>query len=370
MAYYTCDVCKIERPVSTLNWMQSQVTSITLFGTAVIGFYNACRYCSRDCWVDPPLPVGAFHPYACTICLVVRAPSRLYWTPSQLKSIRSFGTSVTAHHNCCRMCDSLCWVPNSGTDVTTPQNVRTSSYSTPTRPPPSSHWELAPTNHDHQWRAQSPPPPPPDPSPASPRDVLPPAWRPLPFPARPIIHPRPRWLKQNAIKDDILRIQTDVPAGSWDALVSNLKKEELKELSRSGACLIPNSPMGLEAITLSDGGADIQGAWVSFHPATVRIMDPDTPIVVDVGNRICKQFLMEIWPTSCLWEYLSNQVTIGDVVEAAFGRIIIDWAEAMSLGDPVPQFVNDPIFIRLKRMSRICLAAYCDLHMYGSISFV
>ena len=79
---------------------------------------------------------------------------------------------------------------------------------------------------------------------------------------------------------------------------------------------------------------------------------------------------MEIRPTSRLWEYLSNQVTIGDVVEAAFGRIIIDWAEAMSLGDPIPHFVNDPIFIRLERMSRICLAAYCDRHMYGIISFV
>ena len=108
--------------------------------------------------------------------------------------------------------------------------------------------------------------------------------------------------------------------------------------------------MGLEAITLSDGGADIQGAWVSFHPAAVGITDPDTPIFVDVGNLIYKQFLMEIWPTSRLWEYLSNQVTIGDVVEAAFGRIIIDWAEAIALGDPIPHFVDDPIFTRLERM--------------------
>ena len=365
MAYHTCDVCNIERPVTTRNWMQSQVSSIALFGTAVVGSYNACRYCSRDCWVDPPTPVGALHPYACSICLVVRAPSRLYWTPSQLKSIRSYGTSVTAHHNCCRVCDSLCWVPYLGTDEITPQNASTASHSTPTPP-----WELATTNRDHQWRAQSPPPPPPASPPAPPWVVSPPAWRPLPFPARPIIHPRPRWLKQNATKDDILRIQNDVPVGFWDALVKNQKKVELKELSRSGACLIPNSPMGREAITLSDGGTDIQGAWVHFHSAALRITNPNTPIFVDVGNLIYKQFLMEIWPTSRLWEYLSNQVTIGDVVEAAFGRIIIDWAEAISLGDPIPHFVDDPIFTRLEIMSRICLAAYCDLHMYGTISFV
>ena len=128
--------------------------------------------------------------------------------------------------------------------------------------------------------------------------------------------------------------------------------------------------MGLEAITLSNGGTDLLGEWVLFHPAAVRITDPDTPIFVDVGNRIYKQFLMEIWPTSHLWEHLSNQVTIGDVVEAVLGRIIIDWAEAMTLGNPTPHFVDSPACIRLKRMSRICLAAYCDLYMYGSVSFV
>ena len=107
-----------------------------------------------------------------------------------------------------------------------------------------------------------------------------------------------------------------------------------------------------------------------FHAAALRITNPNTHIFVDVGNFIYKQFLLEVWPTSRLWEYLSNQVTIGDVVEAAFGRIIIDWAEAISLGDPAPRFVDDPIFTRLARMSRICLAAYCDLHMYGIISCV
>ena len=365
MAYHTCDVCNIERPVTKRFWMQSQVSSIASSGTATIGNYNSCRYCSLDCWVDPPTPAGALHPYACSICQVVRAPSRTYWMPSQLKSIRSHGTSVTAHHNCCRVCDPSCWTPNSGTDVFTPQNALTPPHSTPTPP-----WEPATTNLGRQLRAQSPNPPLPVPVPVSPWVVSPPVWRPLPSPSRPIIHPRPRWLTQIEIKDDILRIQNDVPAGLWDTLVQNLKKKELKELSWSGACLIPNTPMGREAITLSDGGTDIQWHWVHFHSAALRITNPNTPIFVDVGNLIYKQFLLEVWPTSRLWEYLSNQVTIGDVVEAAFGRIIIDWAEAISLGDPAPRFVDDPIFTRLARMSRICLAAYCDLHMYGIISFV
>ena len=365
MAYHFCAVCNIERPVTTRNWMQSQVSSIDLFGTAVVGSYNACRYCSRECWVDPRTPDGELHPYACSLCLVIRPPSRLYWTPSQLKSIRSGGTSVTAHHNCCRVCDPFCWVSNSGSEVTTSQND-----SSPSNPTPTTPWELATTYRGQQFRAESPPPPPLFPRHVVPWTVSPPVWRPLPFPARPIIDPRPRWLEQNAIKDDILRIQNDVPAGSWDFLVSNLTKGELKELSRSGACLIPNSPMGREAIILSDGGTDIQGAWFYFHSASLRITNPATPILVDVGNRIYKQFLMEIWPTSSLWEFVSNQVTIGDVVEAAFGRIITDWAEAISLGDPIPHFVDDPIFTRLESMQRICLAAYCDLHMYGIISFV
>ena len=365
MAYHSCAVCNIERPVTTRSWMQSQVSSIDRFGTAVVGSYNACRFCSRDCWVDPPTPDGELHPYACTLCRVIRPHSRLYWTPSQLRSIRSSGTSVTAHHNCCRVCDPFCWASNSGAEVATSQN-----YTLLPDPMPTMPGEPSTTHRGQQVRAESPLPPRVHPLHVVPWPVSPPAWRPLPFPARPTIRPRPRWLEQNAIKDDILRIQNDVPTRLWESLVKNLARAELKELSRSGACLIPNSPMGRESIILSDGGTDIQGVWVSFHPASLRITNPATPIFVDVGNRIYKQFLMEIWPTSSLWESFSNQVTIGDVVEAAFGRIITDWAEAISLGDPIPHFTDDPIFTRLERMSRICLAAYCDSYMYGTISFV
>ena len=38
MAYHSCAVCNIERPVTTRNWMQSQVSSIDRCGTAVVGF--------------------------------------------------------------------------------------------------------------------------------------------------------------------------------------------------------------------------------------------------------------------------------------------------------------------------------------------
>ena len=365
MAYHACAVCNIERPVTTRSWMQSQVSSIDRFGTAVVGFYNACRFCSRDCWVDPPTPDGELHPYACTLCLVIRPQSRLYWTPSQLRSIRSGGTSVTAHHNCCRVCDPFCWASNSGAEVATSQN-----YTPPPDPMLTMPGEPSTTHRGQQARAESPLPPRVPPLHGVPWTASPPAWRPPLFPVRPLIRLRPRWLEQNAIKNDILCIQNEVPTGVWEYLVNNLTRAERKELSRSGAGLIPNSPMGLESIILSNGGTDIQGVWVSFQLASLRITNPATPIFVDVGNRIYKQFLMEIWPTSSLWESFSNQITIGDVVEAAFGRIITDWAEAISLGDPFPHFTDDPIFTRLERMSRICLAAYCDSHMYGTISFV
>ena len=128
--------------------------------------------------------------------------------------------------------------------------------------------------------------------------------------------------------------------------------------------------MGRESIIRSNGGTDIRGDWVSFHPASLLIANSATPIFVDVGNQIYKQFITEIWPGSRLWESFTNQVTIGDVVEAALGCIITDCDEARLLGDPFPHFTDHPIFARLQRMSRICLAAYCDSYMYGAISFV
>ena len=133
-----------------------------------------------------------------------------------------------------------------------------------------------------------------------------PTWRPLPPSARPIISPRPRLLDQDVIQDDICRIQRDMPHGVWESLVKNITKVELKVLSRSGGCLIPNSPMGRESIIRSDGGADIRGDWVSFHPASLLISNSTTPIFVDVGNQIYKQFITEIWPGSRLWESFTN----------------------------------------------------------------
>ena len=161
---------------------------------------------------------------------------------------------MTAHHNCCRVCDPFCWVSNSGAEVATSQN-----YTPPPDPMPTMPGEPSTTHRGQQVRAESPLPPRVHPPHIVPWPMSLPAWRPLPFPARPTIRPRPRWLEQNAIKDDILRIQNEVPAGAWDYLVKNLTRAELKELSRSGACLIPNSPMGRESIILSDGGTDIQG---------------------------------------------------------------------------------------------------------------
>ena len=351
--------------------MRSQVTSIILNDSSVVGNYNACRQCSSNCWVDPPLPEGVPPPNICIICREVRAVNRQYWTPSQMKSIWALRTSVTTNHNCCRSCDPSCWVFILGKDASFSHNDRpdTPMPPTPLSPPPPRQTGPASANRVHQRREPTPPPPPPYPPPASPRGDPQSEWRPLPYLARPLIHQRPRWLDQVSIKNDILHIRKSVPAGFWDAVVRNLEKSVLKQLSWWGACFIPNSPMGLEAITLSDGGADLRGEWVLFHHAAECIKDPSTPIFLDVGNSIYKQFLMQVWPRSQLWDSLSNQVRIGDIIEAVLGRVIIDWANALSPGNPNPHFVDSLACTLFKTMSRICLAAFCDSRMYGSYPF-
>ena len=110
MACFTCNFCRVQRPVNTRSWMRSQVASITQNDSPVVGNYNACRQCSPSCWVDPPLPEGGPPPNICIICREVRAVNRQHWMPSQMKSIWALRTSVTTNHNCCRSCDPSCWV--------------------------------------------------------------------------------------------------------------------------------------------------------------------------------------------------------------------------------------------------------------------
>ena len=62
MACFTCNFCRVQRPVNTRSWMRSQVASITQNDSPVVGNYNACRQCSPSCWVDPPLPEGVSPP--------------------------------------------------------------------------------------------------------------------------------------------------------------------------------------------------------------------------------------------------------------------------------------------------------------------
>ena len=365
MAFHACPVCNIQRHVTASNWNQSQITSIERFGTVVVGRYNACRLCCPDGWVDPIMPCGEPHPYACSLCLAIRPHSRRFWTPSQLKSICSLGTSVTPHHNCCRVCDPSCWSSKLGED-----GAASSNHTLLTEPMPTAVCESIPYHRDPQGRDDAPLSPRFTPAHIVPWHVSQPTWRPLPPSARPIVSLRPRWLHQDDIQEDIRWIQRVMPQGVWESLVENMTRVELKVLSRSGGCLIPNSPMGREAIIYSDGGADIRGDWFSFHPASLMISNSSTPIFVDVGNRIYKQFITEIWPGSRLWESYTNQVTIGDIVEAALGLFITDWYEAMLLGDPPPHFTDNPIFAQLQRISSICLAGWCDSYMYGTISFV
>ena len=364
MAFHACPVCNIQRLVTVSNWNQTQIASIERFGTVVVGSYNACRLCSPDGWVDPIMPYGEPHPYACSVCRAIRPHSRRFWTKSQLKSICSLGTSVTPQHNCCRVCDPFCWSPNSNEGVVTLMD-----HTPLVEPMPTATRDPLPDLRGQQARDVAPPSPRSIPAHIVPWQVPQPTWRPLPPSALPIISHRPPWLDQDGIQDDIRRIQRDMPQGVWESLVKNMTRTELKVASRSGGCLIPNSPMGLESIIRCDGGADIRGDWVSFHAASPMISNPSTPIFVDVGNQIYKQFITEIWPRSRLWESYSNKIAIGDIVEAALGVIITDWYDAMLHGDPAPHFTDDPRYSQLQRISRICLAAFCDSY-HGAISLV
>ena len=369
MALHACPVCNIRRLTTISNWHQAQIASLERFGTVVVGCYNACRLCNPDCWVDPimpyvPLYLGELHPYACSVCRSIRPHSHRFWTKSQLKSICSLGTSVTPQHNCCRVCDPCCWYPNLNEGVPTLKD-----HAPLVEPVPTTNCAPFIESRVQLVRDVAPSSPRSIPAHIVPWQVSQPIWRPLPPSALPIIRCRPPWLDQDAIQDDIHRIQRDMPQGVWESLVKSMTKTELKAASRSGACLIPNTPMGLEAIIRCDGGADIRGNWASFHAASLMITNPSTPIFVDVRNQIYKQFITEIWPRSKLWESYSNEIAIGDIVEAALGVIITDWYDAMLLGDPAPHFTDDPRYSQLQRISRICLAAFCDSY-YGAISLV
>ena len=127
--------------------------------------------------------------------------------------------------------------------------------------------------------------------------------------------------------------------------------------------------MGLEAIALSNGGCDIRGEWIHYHHASDLIKDPNTPIFLDVGNSIYKQFLLQVWPSSPLWDSYSNQVNIGDILEVVFGIVIVNWSNALSAGTPKPGFADDRSVVLFKIILRICLAAFCDSRMFGSCTF-
>ena len=367
MASFACPVCNIYRRSTTRNWHQAQIDNLERCGTVVVGRYNACRMCNPECWVDPitpyvPLYLGALHPYACAVCRIIRPHSHRFWTKSQLKSICSLRTSVTPQHNCCRVCDSSCWYSNLNEGVSIPMG-----HSPHVEPVPTVNYAPSTESGGQLDRDVAPSSPCSIPAHIVPWPVSQSMWRPLPPSALPLIRCRPPWLDQDAIQYDIYRIQREIPQEVWETLVRSMPKAELKAASHIGACLIPNSPMGLEAIIRCNGGADIRGSWVSFHAASLMIANPTTPIFVDVRNQIYKKFITEIWPRSKLWETYSNEIPIGDIVEAALGVIITDWCDAMSHDDSSSRFTDDPRYLQLQRISRICLAAFCDSY-HGPIS--
>ena len=372
MALFLCSFCGVQRPVHTSSWMKSQVDNILRNGSSEVGFYNSCRQCSPCCWVDPPLPVGVSPPNLCIVCCETLELQRNHWIPSQIRSIWSLHTSVTDRYNCCRSCNPGCWV--SILDDTTPF----SPYTRPTESmPPSPIVPSVPSRSvpaspkaDHQHPEPAPPPPPSvPPPPPDHNDNYQSHWRPLPSHARPLLPPRPRWLDEVAIINDIQYIQEAVPATFWDLVVENLKKPVRTRLSWWGACFISDSAMGREVLALSNGGCDVRGKWINYHNAIECIKVASTPSFLDVGNIVYKDFLTQLWPSSPLWNTYSNQVNIGDIIEAVFGIVIYDWAFALTPGTLNPRYTENRSVVLLKIMSRICLAAYCDSRRFGKYIF-
>ena len=233
-----CHICGVQRPVHLKFWMPSQIRSIWQSGSSTTNVFNCCRLCSPECCVEAPLPNGALAANSCLICGKLRPGHRQYWMPSQAKSTWHLGSSVTSEFNCCRLCNPNCWSPIVG-----PVHNASPREPHPAEPVPPPPPETPPPPRQNPTATAHPPPfPPSGPSP-----------RPPPPP------PGHRRLDDGCIREDMRDIQEMVPALFWELIVTRVKLPLRDELCLWGACLIPHSAEGLEALKLSLGGCDLRG---------------------------------------------------------------------------------------------------------------
>ena len=333
-----CQICGEQRPAHHKFWMPSQIRSIWQTGTSTTNTFNRCRVCNPECWVDLPLPHGAHTANTCLICGEQRPGHRQYWMPSQVRSIWHLGSSVTSEFNCCRLCNPNCWTPIAGPVHSVPP------------------WDPNP--------AEPVPPPPPE-SPPSPRKNVPvtvhsapssPTTCPPPCPPPPPV--RFRRFDDKSIRVCIRDIQELVPAALWELIVTRVKLPLRDKLCTWGACLVPHSAEGLEALRLFRGGCNLVGNWVDYHTAVVCVQRDDIPIFLDPGNAVYTDFLQQLWPQSTIWDNFSNQEKIGDIIEALFGAVILRWSVAWVTGTHNQRVVDHRAVFIFKTMSRTILAGF------------
>ena len=232
-----CQICGVQRPVHYKFWMPSQIRSIWRSGTCITNAFNCCRLCSSECWVEPPPPHGAPAANTCLICGEQRPGHREYWMPSQVRSIWHYGSSVTSELNCCSLCNPSCWTPIAGSvHMASPRD----SHSVEPVPPPPPLLMPPPAREHPTATFQSPPP-----SPSS-----------QPSPRPPPPPPRQRRLEDRCIRESIGDIQELVPAAFWELMVTRVKLPLRDKLCALGACLVPHTTEGLEALRLFMGGSN------------------------------------------------------------------------------------------------------------------
>ena len=262
-----CQICGVQRPVHYKFWMPSQIRSIWRSGTSITNAFNCCRLCSSECWVEPPPPHGAPAANTCFICGEQRPGHRQYWMPSQVRSIWHYGSSVTSEFNCCRLCNPSCWTPIAGSvHMASPRD----SHSVEPVPPPPPPLMPPPAREHPTATFQSPPP-------------SPPLWPSLRQPPPP---PRQRRLEDKCIRESIGDSQELVPAAFLEIMVTRVKLPLRDKLCALGACLVPHTTEGLEALRLSMGGINLRGEWVDYSTAVDCVQRYDIPIFLDPGNAV------------------------------------------------------------------------------------
>ena len=87
-----------------------------------------------------------------------------------------------------------------------------------------------------------------------------------------------------------------MPAAFWEIIVARVKLPLRDKLCALGACQVPHTTEGLDALRLSMGGFNLRGEWVDYHTAVDCVKRYDIPIFLDPGNAVYTEFLQQVWP--------------------------------------------------------------------------